>query len=348
MTAKRRLRQGCIRPWFQAAFFALTNGYTRGFLHGDIYKGTTKSVCVPGLNCYSCPGARFACPIGSLQAVLGSRSFYISCYVFGLLMAFGTMMGRWVCGWLCPFGLVQDLLYKVPFFHKEKNMPGHRYLNLLRYVMLLIFVLLLPELAVNAAGMGKPWFCEYICPSGTLLGGIPLVLANAGLRSAAARRFLWKVMLLALILGLSMRYYRPFCKYLCPLGAFYGFFNPIAMYRYRIDPDRCTGCDACSKVCRMGVYVRRNPNSMQCIRCGTCKQACPHQAIVSSFGISTGKSTENTTRNTIRHPAYHIAWKQCLLLAAAIALILVGIHFGEVRVVFAKATNICMECIGIG
>jgi hypothetical protein len=175
---------------------------------------------VPGLNCYSCPGARFACPIGSLQAVLGSRSFHASCYVFGLLMAFGTLMGRWVCGWLCPFGLVQDLLYKVPFFHKEKNMPGHRYLNLLRYVMLLIFVLLLPELAVNAAGMGKPWFCEYICPSGTLLGGIPLVLANAGLRSAAAWRFLWKVMLLALILGLSMRYYRPFCKYLCPLGHF--------------------------------------------------------------------------------------------------------------------------------
>jgi hypothetical protein len=333
MKMKENMMHGeFVRHWFQAAFFALTNGYTQGFLRGEICKGATKAVCVPGLNCYSCPGARFACPIGSLQAVLGSRSFHASCYVFGLLMAFGSLMGRWVCGWLCPFGLVQDLLYKVPFFCKKKNLPGHRYLNLLRYGILLIFVVLLPELVVNVAGMGKPWFCEYICPSGTLLGGIPLVLANVGLRSAAAFRFLWKLTLLAMVLICAMKYYRPFCKYLCPLGAFYGFFNPLSLYRYHIDHERCTGCGACNRVCKMGVDVCQHPNSMQCIRCGACKNACPQHAITGTFGGGARKAD----------------WKPLLIFAAAMILILCGVHLGEARIVLAKAANICMECIGIG
>ena len=62
------------RTWIQAAWFALTNGYLRGYATGKIYTSNTKVLCVPGLNCYSCPGAMGACPIGSLQAVLGFYS----------------------------------------------------------------------------------------------------------------------------------------------------------------------------------------------------------------------------------------------------------------------------------
>ena len=118
-------KQKNIRLWFQAAWFAVTNGYAKGFLEGKIYKGQIKYVCVPGLNCYSCPGALGSCPIGSLQAVLDSGKFRVSCYVFGFLTLFGALLGRFVCGWLCPFGLVQDLLHKIPLFRKKKNMPGH-------------------------------------------------------------------------------------------------------------------------------------------------------------------------------------------------------------------------------
>ena len=114
----RRLRLLC-----QAAWFALTNGYAAGFLEKKIYTGKLKSLCVPGLNCYSCPGALAGCPIGSLQAVLSSSSFTVSCYVLGFLMMFGTLLGRFICGWLCPFGLVQDLLHKIPFPGKKKNLP---------------------------------------------------------------------------------------------------------------------------------------------------------------------------------------------------------------------------------
>ena len=98
-----------FRLIFQIVFTALTNGYLLGYINGKIYKGNSKKLCAPGLNCYSCPGAVASCPIGSLQAVLGSRDFKISFYIIGFLMIIGAFIGRFVCGWLCPFGLVQDL-----------------------------------------------------------------------------------------------------------------------------------------------------------------------------------------------------------------------------------------------
>ena len=157
-----------MRLWVQIVFTAVTNGYLLGFLRGRIYTGPTKAACVPGLNCYSCPGALGSCPIGSLQAVLGSRDYKFSFYAVGFLLFFGSLFGRFVCGWLCPFGLVQDLLYKIPLFKKRKNLPGHKVLIWAKYVILVLFVILLPLLVVDFTGQGDPWFCKYICPSGTL------------------------------------------------------------------------------------------------------------------------------------------------------------------------------------
>ena len=169
-----------LRLWVQVLFTALTNGYVIGFTEGKIYRGTSKKLCVPGLNCYSCPGAVGSCPIGSLQAVLGSKNYKFSFYVIGFLMIFGSLMGRFVCGWLCPFGLVQDLLHKIPFIKKIKKVPFDRYLRYLKYVILVVFVIAMPLLLVGESGYGSPWFCKLICPSGTLLGGIPLVAKNPG------------------------------------------------------------------------------------------------------------------------------------------------------------------------
>ena len=117
----KRKKQSRTRTWFQAAWFAVTNGYLRGYTSGKIFAGGTKRICVPGLNCYSCPGAFGSCPIGSLQAVLDSRNYKISLYVFGFLTVFGVLFGRLVCGWMCPFGLVQDLLYKIKTKFKKKT-----------------------------------------------------------------------------------------------------------------------------------------------------------------------------------------------------------------------------------
>ena len=275
-----RLRKN-LRLMVQACWTALTNGYVYGYLEGKIYKGQAKNICVPGLNCYSCPGAFGACPIGALQAVLDSSTFKVSCYVLGFLMMFGSLFGRFICGWLCPFGLVQDLVHKIPLFKKlkRKNLPGHKYLIYLKYVILVLFVIILPSVIKDATGAGSPWFCEYICPSGTLMGGIPLVIANTGLRTAIGGRFFWKVALLCACLICDLIVYRPFCKYICPLGAIYGLFNPISLYRFEIDKAACVKCGACQNACKMDIKVYEEPNSRECIRCGECKKACPKGAI---------------------------------------------------------------------
>ncbi len=266
----------------RCAFTAVTNGYAQGFLQGKIYRGKLKLICMPGLNCYSCPGALGSCPIGSLQAVLDSGKFRFSCYVLGFLVLFGAVLGRFVCGWLCPFGLVQDLLHKIPLFQKKKNLPGHRVLRWLKFVVLGLFVILLPMTVTGITGMGDPWFCKYLCPSGTLFGGIPLLAANPTLRAAAGLLFDWKMLVLLAVVVLSIKFYRPFCKYLCPLGAIYGLFNPVALYRYRVEESACVHCGSCRQACGMDIPVWEKPNSIECIRCGKCKAACPTGAIHST------------------------------------------------------------------
>lgn len=284
---KRHLRL-CV----QVCFVVLTNGYAAGFVQGKIYTGATKVLCLPGLNCYSCPGALGACPIGALQAVLGARQYRTTLYVAGFLFVFGALMGRFICGWLCPFGLVQDLLHKIPLpkllrqkcgLQKKKRLPGHRILRVFPYVVLLVLVILLPLFALDAYGVSKPWFCAYLCPSGTLLAGMPLVLANEGMRASLGWLFTWKTTVLVVLLLLSVLVYRPFCQYLCPLGAVYGWFNRISLYRFRVDKARCTRCGACKRACPVDIPTWQTPNAAACIRCGKCKQACPHGALTDTF-----------------------------------------------------------------
>lgn len=271
-----------VRTAIQVCWTALSNGYVTGFLQGKLYTGPLKNLCVPGLNCYSCPGALGACPLGALQATLSDRRYKVAFYVLGFLLLFGAVLGRIVCGFLCPFGLIQDLLYKIPLpkaWRKRKLLPGDRWLKWIKWVLLALFCILLPLVVLDAVGQGKPWFCAYICPSGTFLGGIPLVAANEGLRSALGWLWNWKLGLLIAVLLLAMLFYRPFCRYLCPLGAIYGCFNPIAFHRYTKDDSACIRCGKCQTVCPFDLDPAQNPNSMECIRCGRCLEACPTDAL---------------------------------------------------------------------
>ncbi len=280
-----------IRTLVQLLFAALTNGYAAGFAKGSIYKGESKLLCVPGLNCYSCPGALGSCPIGSFQAVITSRTNKFTLYVIGFFLLFGALFGRLVCGWLCPFGLVQDLLHKIPFPKKLRRLPGDRFLKYLKYLILVGFVIVLPLTVLDLVGQGQPWFCKYICPSGTLFAGIPLIASNPPLRAALGWLFTWKSAILVGLLVLSMAVYRPFCRYLCPLGAIYGWFNPIALYRFRIDTAKCTRCGACQRACKLDIPVWETPNSTECIRCGDCRRACPHGAVCTVNPVQKGRKS---------------------------------------------------------
>lgn len=267
------------RHGVQAFWALLSNSYLPGFFQGKIYKGKLKNLCVPGLNCYSCPGAVGACPIGAMQAVIGSWNFKFAFYVAGFLMFIGALMGRFVCGWLCPFGLIQDLLHKIPVWKKIETFRGDKLLRKLKYIVLLVFVILLPMILVDILGQGAPYFCKLICPAGTLEGGIPLVLLNKSMQSALGWLYAWKNALLAATIILSLVIYRPFCKYICPLGAVYSVFNPVSVFRYQVDREACINCGACAEICKMQVNPAKHANHPECIRCGACKKVCPAKAI---------------------------------------------------------------------
>lgn len=288
------------RHRFQILWAFLTNSYLVGFAKGKIYDGKLKNLCVPGLNCYSCPGALGSCPIGAMQAVIGSWNFRMAFYVAGFLVFVGALMGRFVCGWLCPFGLIQDLLHKIPFVKKISIFRGDRLLRKLKYVIFLVFVILLPMFVVDMLGQGAPYFCKLICPAGTLGGGIPLVLLNSAMRTAVGWLYAWKNVLLVVIVLLSVVIYRPFCKYICPLGAVYSVFNPIAVFRYRVDKEACVHCGACAKACKMQVDPSETPNHPECIRCGSCKKVCPTGAIYSGINCRKGSDTAvSSTEKTV-------------------------------------------------
>jgi len=267
------------RRIFQLASTIIGNGYIEGFAKGTIYRGKLKSVCFPGLNCYSCPGAYTSCPVGSLQAVAAGLKHQVSLYVIGFLMLIGTIGGRLVCGWICPFGFFQELLHKIP--SRKLKMP--RIFNKLKYFFLAVFVLLLPALFTNEIGIGLPYFCKYICPAGTLEAGIPLTIKNATLRSAIGILFYWKLGLLAITIILSILISRPFCRAICPLGAIYSLFNSVSFYRMNVDGTKCTKCNICNKNCPVDIKIYENANSPECVRCGKCVDRCPTKAIKSGF-----------------------------------------------------------------
>lgn len=275
-----------MRLLVQALFTIVTNGYVKGFLDGKIYQGKLKSICVPGLNCYSCPGAFGSCPLGSLQASLAQKNMHIPFFVVGFLFFVGALLGRFVCGWLCPFGLVQDLLHKIPFFRKKKQLPAHKILKYIKWAILLLFVLLFPVFLKGEFGVGVPWFCKYICPSGTLLGAVPLMSVNEGLWTVAGALFQWKMQVLIAVILLSIKVFRPFCQYLCPLGAIYGCFNSISLVHLEVEQATCVTCGKCQQTCPVDIKTFETPNASVCIRCGQCVQSCPMKAI--SWKIGTG------------------------------------------------------------
>lgn len=286
-----------VRGWIQAGATLLTNIHLPNFFRGGIYQGKGKSICVPGLNCYSCPAASGACPIGSFQAVVGSSKFGFSYYITGFLILIGVLLGRFICGFLCPFGWLQELLHKIP--SKKLSTKKLKPLTYLKYIILLLAVVLLPALAVNDVGMGDPFFCKYICPQGVLEGAIPLSLVNEGIRAALGTLFVQKLFILLAVVALSILFYRPFCKWICPLGAFYALLNKISLLEIKMDEQKCVSCGKCAASCKMDVDVRKTPNHAECIRCGKCITACPAEALCFHYGFGSSHKKKEQQTNEI-------------------------------------------------
>jgi len=260
-----------FRQLSQIIATVVSNAYLKGFITGVIYQGNLKQVCNPGFNCYSCPSALFSCPIGAIQFMAAYGSYHVSFYTLGFLSIIGTIGGRIICGWGCPFGFLQDLLYKVKL--PKREIPQG--LGNFQYLALVLLVFIIPYVTL------EPWFCK-LCPAGTLEAGIPLLSLNPMLRPSAGWFFVLKMAILLFFLVWMMVSVRPFCRTACPLGAIYSLFNPVSIFRIRVDEEKCTPCDICSRECPVSLNLNEiKKNARGCVRCLRCT-VCPHGAI--TFG----------------------------------------------------------------
>lgn len=253
----------------------LFNANIKGFVTGNIYQGNTKQMCVPGLNCYSCPGAVGACPLGSLQGSFSANKSTIF-YVCGIIALYGILFGRMICGWLCPFGLIQELLYKIKTPKVKKSFVT-RILSYLKYVILVFFVFIVP-ITYAFRDTPLPAFCKYICPAGTLEGGLGLLSnkVNESYFSMLGPLFTWKFLLLVSITVACVFIFRMFCRFICPLGALYGLFNKFSFFGVKLNTDKCIGCNKCKASCKMDI---NHVGDHECISCGECINECPTGAI---------------------------------------------------------------------
>ncbi len=293
----------------------LYNAHLKGFITGNIYTGKIKALCVPGFNCYSCPGAIGACPLGALQNALAASGNRAPTYVLGILLLFGLTLGRTICGFLCPVGLMQDLLHKLPTPKLSKSRVT-RVLSFTKYALLALFVVILP-LWYSLQSLPLPAFCKYICPAGTLEGAVGLLShpANADKFSMLGILFTRKFIILLLILAACVFIYRAFCRFLCPLGAIYGLFARVAVIGVKVDVSRCTDCGRCVSRCPMDI---NRVGDHECIHCGKCMNDCPEQAIFFQAGRITLHSPEIAASAPNVRRKYRtrriIAWAAALLV----------------------------------
>ena len=266
----------------------LYNAHLKGFIEGEIYQGNTKAVCVPGFNCYSCPGAVGACPLGAIQNALTSLGHRAGWYVLGIILLYGVILGRTICGWICPLGLVQELLHKIPTPKLRKSRVT-RALSWLKYVILGVFVVAIPLWYGLAHDMTLPAFCKYICPAGTFEGALGLMPVRTSIYSMLSILFTRKFVIL-MVIGLACIFcYRSFCRFICPLGAIYSLFNRFNIVGVRVDASRCNHCGACVRHCGMDV---RRVGDHECISCGKCMDVCRQGAISLKAGRLTLKGPE--------------------------------------------------------
>jgi polyferredoxin len=298
-----RRSQSVVGRWgrrlpVQFAALAAFNAY--------FFSNIGKRFCFPVLNCYSCPIGTVACPIGSITAFALLRR--IPYYVIGFLGLIALAAGRAFCGWACPFGLLQDGLYRI----KSPKWRMPRAANGLKYLLLAVLVVGLPVLLgggttsgagdrIVGEGTGAYDYCSLVCPAGMLEAGLPGIARDPEIRAAISWRTWSKIGILVGVLGLVVVSRRGFCRALCPLGALMALGTRLSLFQLRTDEAACTRCMRCVKVCptnsrRLPFDKKKIEATWECVLCLDCVRECPEKGALSakfggrSFVVSKEKS----------------------------------------------------------
>jgi len=264
MAARKRTRKvTIIRRIVQAAFGLFLIGTS--IAHNLIAEKTGAAIA----------SAEALCPFGGLETLyhylttgIALSKIHLSNLVTGAALLIGLLLaGNAFCGWVCPFGALQDLLdwIRRKLHLPTINVPG-KLDGILRYGRLVVLGVILYATISTA----KLWFADYD-PFRTIFG-----LGWIFEPSLEA----WPAYLIAVlfIIG-ALLIPRFWCKYACPLGAVLSVTQHLSLFRIRRNASSCKGCAICNTPCPVGINVAETKNrvSVNCVGCLECVEVCPRK-----------------------------------------------------------------------
>lgn len=214
------------------------------------------------------------CPYGALESLYSLifagtfiQKIYTGTFIILILtLVISLFFRRSFCGLICPFGALQEFfgiigkkLFKKRFIIPEKIDKPLRYL---KYVVLIITL----YFAFKTSGL---WIDPY--DPWAAYGHI-----SEGISTLIEEYLIGFIILIIILIG-SLLYDRFFCKYLCPMGAFYGLISKISPTKITRNEDTCINCGLCSKNCPVNIKVSelKEVTSSECINCQKCILSCP-------------------------------------------------------------------------
>lgn len=209
-------------------------------------------------------------PINGIFEVLANHQVLLNVILILLPVGLSLFWGRFYCGWICPLGAVQEFLNPAPE-GRSLPQPLDRILKYVKYILLIIIGYLTWYSTHNLWQNHDPAQTLF-----TFSGSLAAI-----------------IILVALLL-ISILVSRPFCKYLCPLGAILAITSKLAMFRMRADAKKCMVCGKCLiGECPMDAVSAFNPeidlpniDNSECIKCSHCQKNCRKSALrVTGFRI---------------------------------------------------------------
>ncbi|MHA2060085.1 MAG: 4Fe-4S binding protein [Candidatus Ranarchaeia archaeon] len=256
---------------------------------------------IPVLQTYSSPYTIVGGVFGLLQRRITSGAFPF--LELGVVLITAVSIGKGFCGWVCPFGTVQDVVSKIPMKRPKVSPSFNKELSEIKYYLLgAIMVIVIwvgiaeiqgvSEALRNALGALSEAPYNALNPQTTLdtllwwmlIEGTLPTLDSIGLLLTFSPFFWVRIVLLAVSLIFALVIPRSFCRYFCPLGALMGVFSKYSLFTFSRKPVRCAKVRTCEIECPMGIRILSDNyekiNNRDCINCGKCYAVCPHHAIV--------------------------------------------------------------------
>jgi len=222
----------------------------------------------------------------------------------GLTILISIVFGRAACGWLCPFGFIQDLLRALPVKKVRVSHPTNKGLAEIKYYALLFTIVIVSLFALAKiynirdllrvlGDFGKAPYTT-LSPSSTLFGLIPVMIVERRFIELGDhvweiftlnRLFWFRIGILAFAIIISIYVPRAWCRWFCPIGAFQAIFSKYSLLGIGRKPAKCLGekCRICERACPMNIRILDEPwqkiRNRECINCLLCKAACPEGAI---------------------------------------------------------------------